>query len=54
MWRYCGKEHLEEAGVLYLEVDGGHYEEFYHEKSTFIYYVIEGSGEFYLNGKKIL
>lgn len=38
-------------GFVTIDVRAGHFEEFYHKKSTFIYYVIKGSGTFYLNGK---
>jgi mannose-6-phosphate isomerase-like protein (cupin superfamily) len=40
-------------GLVYIDVKAGHFEEFFHKKSTFTYYVLEGKGEFYLNGKKI-
>lgn len=50
MFEYFGKEHSPAADMLYLEVNGGHYQEFRHTKSTFIYYVLEGSGTFYLDG----
>jgi mannose-6-phosphate isomerase-like protein (cupin superfamily) len=53
MWQYFGKEASPDADCLYLEVNGGHYQEFRHTKSTFIYYVLEGSGTFYLNGEAI-
>lgn len=33
-----------QAAVAYQETATGHAEEFYHEKSAFIYYIIEGSG----------
>ncbi len=33
-----------QAAVVYQETRRGHAEEFYHEKSAFIYYIIEGSG----------
>ena len=53
MWRYFGKEQMPNAGLMYTEVDGGHYEEFWHEKSAFIYYVFEGEGSFFLDDKEI-
>ncbi len=49
---YINNEDVPAASVLHLDVKGGHYEEFYHDKSTFIYYVIEGSGSFFLNGEE--
>ncbi len=33
-----------QAAVVLQETDSGHAEEFYHEKSAFIYYIIEGAG----------
>lgn len=51
LWEYVGEGDLEQADVLYIEVDGGHDEEFYHEESAFIYYVLEGEGTFYLDGE---
>lgn len=33
-----------QAAVAYQETGSGHGEEFYHEKSAFIYFIIEGSG----------
>lgn len=44
---------LQDAGIVKITVNGGHYEEFYHKKSNFIYYVISGNGKFYLNRKAI-
>ncbi len=52
MWVYSGKEDSEDGGVVYQEVNGGHYEEFINNKSTFIYYIIEGSGSFFIEGKE--
>lgn len=45
------KMNRKEAGVVYVEVKQGHFQEFYDKKSTFIYYVIAGRGTFFLNGK---
>lgn len=39
--------------LVYIEVEEGHFEEFYHKTSTFVYYVIEGEGTFYLNGEAV-
>jgi mannose-6-phosphate isomerase-like protein (cupin superfamily) len=50
LWVY--RVNRKEAGVAYIEVKDGHFEEFYNKKSTFIYYIIEGKGVFYLDGKK--
>ena len=41
---YSTKEDCAQASVVYQETEKGHTEEFYHEKSTFIYYIIAGSG----------
>jgi len=41
-----------EVGIVYEKTQKGHFEEFYHKRSTYIYYVLKGRGEFYLNGKK--
>ena len=40
------------ADVVHIAVKKGHHEEFYHTKSTFIYYIIKGKGRFYLNDKE--
>lgn len=39
------------AELVYIEVEKGHFEEFYNKKSTLLYYVIDGYGTFYLDGK---
>jgi mannose-6-phosphate isomerase-like protein (cupin superfamily) len=41
---YTTKNDSSNAAVLYQETDTGHAEEFVHEKSDFLYYVLEGSG----------
>jgi mannose-6-phosphate isomerase-like protein (cupin superfamily) len=53
MFEYFGKSECPDADLLYLEVDGGHYQEFLDRKSSFIYYVLEGEGTFFLDGKEI-
>ncbi len=40
-------------GLVHIQTDAGHFEEFYHNESTFTYYVINGSGSFYLDGESI-
>jgi mannose-6-phosphate isomerase-like protein (cupin superfamily) len=40
------------ANIVHITVAKGHSEEFYHERSTFIYYIIKGKGKFYLNSKE--
>jgi mannose-6-phosphate isomerase-like protein (cupin superfamily) len=41
---YNTKEDCPDASVVYQETEKGHLEEFYHSKSNFIFYIIEGSG----------
>lgn len=41
---YTTKAEFKNAAVLYQETQKGHKEEFLHEKSDFIYYILEGSG----------
>lgn len=48
LWVY--KTGTEKAGLAYIEVAKGHSEEFYNKVSTFIYYVFEGEGTFFLDG----
>ncbi|HEY7976756.1 MAG TPA: cupin domain-containing protein [Rhizomicrobium sp.] len=45
MWIYNGKPECPEAAVAYQETTTGHAEEFRHAKSAFIFFIIEGSGE---------
>ncbi|HLN18548.1 MAG TPA: cupin domain-containing protein [Patescibacteria group bacterium] len=40
-------------GLVRINCKTGHFEEFYNKKSTLTYYVLEGKGEFYLNGEKV-
>lgn len=49
MWVY--NTGTKAVGFVYDEVHSGHFEEFYHTSSTFLYYVLEGSGTFFLNGE---
>jgi ethanolamine utilization protein EutQ (cupin superfamily) len=53
LYEYFGKEQCADADLLFLEVNGGHYQEFLDRKSSFIYYILEGSGTFFLNGEEI-
>jgi mannose-6-phosphate isomerase-like protein (cupin superfamily) len=48
---YNTKEQCLEAAIAYQETDKGHAEEFYHSKSKFIFYIIEGSGIWYIQDK---
>ncbi|MBS0278924.1 MAG: cupin domain-containing protein [Proteobacteria bacterium] len=45
MWIYNGKEDLPDAAVVYQETATGHAEEFRHAKSAFVFFIIEGRGE---------
>jgi len=44
MWVYTGRQDCPRAAIVYQETDRGHAEEFYHDKSAFIFYIIEGQG----------
>lgn len=48
---YNSKEQCENAAIVYQETSGGHQEEFYHSKSHFIFYIIEGEGTWYIEDK---
>lgn len=50
MWIYNGVDDSEQAAVAYQETRVGHCEEFRHNKSAFIYYIIEGSGHWIIDG----
>jgi hypothetical protein len=45
---YNSKEDCPQASVVYQETETGHSEEFYHTKSTFIFYIIEGQGTWFI------
>jgi mannose-6-phosphate isomerase-like protein (cupin superfamily) len=45
---YNTKEQCPNASIVYQETAKGHHEEFYHSKSTFSFYIIEGSGTWYI------
>ena len=45
---YNSKEQCPDAAVVYQETQTGHSEEFYHSKSNFIFYIIEGSGIWFI------
>ncbi len=44
MWIYGGADGCPQADVAYQETQTGHAEEFYHDTSAFVFYVIEGHG----------
>jgi len=49
---YTTKTDCRNAAVLYQETETGHAEEFLHEKSDFIYYILEGSGTWVVEDKE--
>lgn len=49
---YTTKADCPNAAVLFQETDTGHAEEFIHEKSDFLYYVLEGSGTWVIEGRE--
>ncbi len=42
-----------DLGIVIENVEKGHFEEFVHEKSTFIYIFLEGKGVFVLNDEEV-
>lgn len=52
MWVYSNKEDCGQAGFVYQEVNGNHEDEFVNNKSAFLYYIIEGKGEFIIEDKE--
>jgi mannose-6-phosphate isomerase-like protein (cupin superfamily) len=51
---YNSKDQCPEAAVVYQETQTGHHEEFYHSKSNFIFYIIEGSGTWYIEDEPFI
>jgi mannose-6-phosphate isomerase-like protein (cupin superfamily) len=45
---YNSREQCPQAAVVYQETQQGHLEEFYHTRSYFIFYIIEGWGTWYI------
>ncbi len=41
---YNGADDCPQAAVVWQETDTGHAEEFLHERSAFIFYIVEGGG----------
>jgi len=41
------------VNVVHVSVKKGHFEEFYDEKSAYVYYIIDGTGQFVLNDEKV-
>jgi len=48
---YNTKEQCPEAAIVYQETQKGHHEEFFHSKSTFIFYIIQGEGTWFIEDK---
>ena len=52
---FIGYEPINDNMSFVIEtVEEGHFEEFVHDKSTFTYIFLEGSGTFYLDDKEVL
>ena len=49
---YNSKDTCPNAAVVYQETEKGHAEEFYHDKSYFIFYVIEGKGSWVIENEE--
>ncbi|MCA8902244.1 MAG: cupin domain-containing protein [Hyphomonas sp.] len=45
MWIYPSGPDIPQAAVVYQETARGHEEEFRHHTSAFVYYILEGAGE---------
>jgi mannose-6-phosphate isomerase-like protein (cupin superfamily) len=41
------------ATVVHVNVERGHFQEFYNVRSSYIYYISTGHGVFYLNGEAV-
>jgi mannose-6-phosphate isomerase-like protein (cupin superfamily) len=52
MWVYTSKDDCPQAAVVYQETDRGHAEEFFHDKSAFVFYITEGQGTWVIEGKE--
>jgi mannose-6-phosphate isomerase-like protein (cupin superfamily) len=48
---YNSKEQCPQAAVVYQETEKGHLEEFYHSKSHFVFYIIDGEGIWFIEDK---
>jgi mannose-6-phosphate isomerase-like protein (cupin superfamily) len=47
---YNSKDQCPDAAVVYQETLTGHNEEFFHSRSNFIFFIIEGSGTWFIDG----
>ena len=52
MYVHSGAGDCRLASAVYQETGTGHLEEFFHETSAFIYYIIEGEGIFVIEGSE--
>lgn len=50
MWIYGGVDAVAPVAVAYQETATGHAQEFRHHTSAFVFYVIEGAGEWVVDG----
>ncbi|WP_020122443.1 cupin domain-containing protein [Streptomyces canus] len=41
------------ATVVHVHVERGHFQEFYNVRSSYIYYIVDGQGTFYLDGEAV-
>ncbi len=41
------------SGFVYEETEAGHFEEFYNVKSTYTWFIIDGSGTFVIDDEKV-
>lgn len=46
-------QHDPSATVSYVNVDRGHFQEFFNIRSSYTYYIVSGAGTFYLNGEAV-
>lgn len=44
---------IDGAGVVHVSTETGHNQEFYDRQSTFIYFILDGSGKFFLDDEEI-
>jgi mannose-6-phosphate isomerase-like protein (cupin superfamily) len=46
-------ENIPSADVVHVGVEKGHFQEFYNDTSTHMYYIVSGQGTFYLNDEAV-
>jgi len=52
MWIYNSQSDGAQASVVYQETQHGHAEEFWHAKSAFVFYILEGQGTWVIEDKE--